>query len=66
MYCHSFGTLNLYCSLEQTTTLHVHHVILNIYLPSLHHYIFYMKLHNFMSLHYGVGEHNTKIVTFFF
>ena len=34
------------------------------FLPSLHHYD--MKLPNFTSPLYGVGEHNTKIVTFFF
>ena len=31
---------------------------------SLHHYD--MKLPNFMSPLYGVGEHNTQIVAFFF
>ena len=36
---------------------------LYISLPSLHHYN--MKLPNFMSLLYEVGEHNTKIDTFF-
>ena len=40
------------------------HVILYIALPSLHHYD--MKLPNFTSPLYGVGEHNTKIVAFFF
>ena len=40
------------------------HVILGISLPSLHHYD--MKLPNFTSPLYGVGEHNTKIVAFFF
>ena len=34
------------------------------FLPSLHHYD--MKLPNFTSPLYGVGEHNTKIVAFFF
>ena len=34
-----------------------------ISLPSLHHYD--MKLLNFTSSLYGVGEHNTKIVAFF-
>ena len=38
--------------------------ILYIYLPSLHHYD--MKLPNFTSPLYGVGQHNTKIVAFFF
>ena len=42
----------------------VHHAILYISLPSLHHYG--MKLPNFTSPLYGVGEHNTKIVAFFF
>ena len=40
------------------------HAILYISLPSLHHYD--MKLSNFTSPLYGVGEHNTKIVPFFF
>ena len=40
------------------------HAILYISLPSLHHYD--MKLTNFTSLLDGVGEHNTKIVAFFF
>ena len=40
------------------------HAILYISLPSLHHYD--MKLLNFTSSLYGVGEHNTKIVAFFF
>ena len=40
------------------------HAILYISLPSLHHYD--MKLVNFTSPLYGVGEHNTKIVPFFF
>ena len=44
--------------------MHVHHAILYISLPSLHHYN--MKLPNFTSPLYGVGEHNTKIVAFFF
>ena len=44
--------------------MHVHHAILYISLPSLHHYD--MKLPNFTSPLYGVGEHNTKIVAFFF
>ena len=52
------------CLYLQTTTLHVNHAIFYISLPSLHHYV--MKLPNFTSLLYGVGEHNTKIVTFFF
>ena len=38
--------------------------ILYVSLPSLHHYD--MKLPNFTSPLYGVGEHNTKIVAFFF
>ena len=40
------------------------HAILYISLPSLHHYD--MKLPNFTSPLYGVGEHNTKIVPFIF
>ena len=52
------------CLYIQTTTLHVNHAILYISLPSLHHYD--MKLPNFTSPLYGVGEHNTQIVTFFF
>ena len=47
-----------------TTTLHVNHAILYSSLPSLHHCD--MKLPNFTSPLYGVGEHNTKIVAFFF
>ena len=38
--------------------------ILYISLQSFHHYD--MKLPNFTSLLYGVDEHNTKIVKFFF
>ena len=45
-------------------TLHVHHAILYISLPSLQHYD--IELPNFRSPLYGVGEHNTIIVTFFF
>ena len=41
-----------------------HHAILYISLPSLHHYD--MKLPNFTSPLYGVGERNTKIVVSFF
>ena len=41
----------------------MNHAILDIFLPSLNHYD--MRLPNFMSPLYGVGEHNTKIVTFF-
>ena len=40
------------------------HAIWYISLPSLHHYD--MKLTNFTSPLYGVGEHNTKIVPFIF
>ena len=40
------------------------HAILYISLPSLHHYD--MKLPNFTSPLYGVGEYNTTIVAFFF
>ena len=39
-------------------------LFLYISLPSLHRYD--MKLLNFRSSLYGVGEHNTKIVAFFF
>ena len=42
----------------------MNHAILYISLPSLHHYD--MKFAYFTSLHYGVGEHGTKIVAFFF
>ena len=42
----------------------MHHAILYISLPSLHHYD--MKLPNFTSPLYGVGEHNTTVVAFFF
>ena len=49
--------------MSKTTTLHMHHAILYIPLPPLHHYD--MKLPNFTSSLYGVGEHNTKIVAFF-
>ena len=52
------------CLYLQTTTLHLNHAILNISLPSLHHYD--MKLPNFTSPLYGVGKHNTKIVAFVF
>ena len=44
--------------------LHVHHAILYLSLPSLHHYD--MKLPNFTSPIYGVGEHNTKVIPFIF
>ena len=37
----------------------MHRTILYISLPLLHHYD--MKLPNFTSLLYGVGEYNTKI-----
>ena len=50
--------------INKKTTLHGNHAILYISWPSLHHYN--MKLPIFMSLLYGVCEHNTKIVTFFF
>ena len=46
------------CLYLQSTTLHVHHAILYISLPSLHHYD--MKLPNFKSPFYGVGEHIQK------
>ena len=41
------------------TTLHVHHAILYISLPSLHHYD--MKLPTLESPLYGVGEHIQKL-----
>ena len=41
------------------TTLHVHHAILYISLPSLHHYD--MKLPTLKSPLYGVGEHIQKL-----
>ena len=47
------------CLYLQSTTLHVHHAILYISLPSLHHYD--MKLPNFKSPLYGVGEHIQKL-----
>ena len=40
------------------------HAIFYISLRSFHHYD--MKRPNFTSPLYGVGEHNTKIVSFFF
>ena len=42
----------------------MHNAILYISLPLFHHYD--MKLPNFTNLLYGVGEHNKKIVVFFF
>jgi len=54
-------TIRLY---QQTTTSHVHHAIFYISFPSLHHCD--MKLPNLTSPLYGVGEHYTKIVAFFF
>ena len=47
------------CLYLQSTTLHVHHAILYISLTSLHHYD--MKLPNFKSPLYGVGEHIQKL-----
>ena len=47
--------------------LHVHHAILYISLPSLHHCD--IKLPNFTRSLYGLGEHNTDctdVVFFFF
>ena len=52
------------CLYQQTTTLHEHQDILYIALLSFHHYD--MKLPNFISPVFGVGEHNTKVVAFFF
>ena len=49
---------------NKLTFLHVYHAFLYICLPLLHHYD--MKLLNFKSRLYGVDEHNTKIVAFFF
>ena len=46
-----------------TTNLYVHHAILYISLASLHHYD--IKLPNFTSPLYGVGEQNIKILAFF-
>ena len=48
----------------KTTHLHMHHATLFISLPSLHPCD--MKLANFTLLLYGVGEHNTTVVFFFF
>ena len=42
----------------------MYHAILYIYLLSLHHYD--MKLPNFTSPLYGVGEHDQKIVALSF
>ena len=44
---------------DNLTFFHVRYAILYISLPSLHHYD--MKLPNFTSPLYGVGERNTKI-----
>ena len=44
-------------------TLHVHHTVLYIFQPSLHNCN--VKLPNFTHLFYGVGEHDTKISSFF-
>ena len=62
--CHSKENEKIICLYKQTTTLHVHHAILYTSLPSLHHYD--MKLLNFTSTLYGVGEHNTKNCRFLF
>ena len=50
--------------ISKTTTLHVHHVFLYISYPSLQ--VCNLKLPNFTSLVYGVGEHSTRIFFFFF
>ena len=50
--------------IDKVTNLHVHHAILYIPLPSLHPCD--MKLPNFRRSLYGVGEHNTDVVFFFF
>ena len=47
------------CLYQQTTTLHLHHAILYISLPSLHHYD--MKLPNFASPLYGIDKTQRKI-----
>ena len=50
--------------ITKTTTLHVHHAILYISLPSLHHCD--IKLPNFTRSLYGLGEQNTDVVFCFF
>ena len=57
------GNNNMFI-LTKTTTLHVHHAILYISFLSLYPYD--MELPNLTSPLYGVGEHNRKIVAFFF
>ena len=47
------------CLYLQSTTLQVHHAILYISLPSLHHYD--IKIPNVKSPLYGVGEHIQKL-----
>ena len=48
---------------SETTTLHVHHVFLYISYPSLQ--VCNLKLPNFTSLVYGIGEHSTRIFFFY-
>ena len=52
--------INNMITLTNNNFAHLHRAILYISLPSLHHYD--MKLPNFTSPLYGVGEHSTKIV----
>ena len=49
---------------SKTTTLQVNHAILYISFPTLH--LCDMKLPNFTRSLYGVREHNTVVVFFFF
>ena len=56
------GKNNMFILTNKTFTCA--HAILYISVPSLHHYD--MKLTNFTSPLYGIGEHNTKSVAFFF
>ena len=58
-----FTTAQLQLHINKQQLLNVHHAILYISLPSLHHYD--MKLPNFTSPRYVVGEHNTKVFAFF-
>ena len=47
-----------------TKNFHLHRSTLYISLPSMHHCD--MELPNFIPTLYGVGEHNRKVVFFFF
>ena len=49
---------------DKTANFHVHHAILFISFPSLN--CCDLKLHNFTRSLYGVGKHNTKVVSFLF